>query len=166
MKILCTLAFFIFSFNSFAQAGFDLPQNIELKTKEDYARYEDDIIKAAEWLAETDLDKEVKMRQLAGKFVMEWMAGTPTVTIELNEPLVKVFDENPSFMAIFFANGAAWVLRNPGTSKAATVKAGLLPLVKVYQKNIAVKETAAMKELVEAFEKNSLDELVAEKFIK
>ena len=41
------------------QSKFELPKNIELKTREDYAKYEGTIIGAQKWMEETDLDQQM-----------------------------------------------------------------------------------------------------------
>ena len=49
----------LMSNNIFAQVNFDVPQNIKLKSDNDYAKYEPDIIAAAKWLEQTDLNVEL-----------------------------------------------------------------------------------------------------------
>lgn len=167
-KLLISYAFFIFtSLSAFSQNNFELPENIELKAAEDYARYESDIIKAAKWLEETDLDKETEKRKKISQFVVQWLTGSPNVSIELNEPLMDIFEDNPSFMVIYFASASKYILENQGTaSKLNAAKAGLLSVLKVYQKKIGIKENKAIKKLNGAYEKNNLDQYISEKIIK
>lgn len=89
-----TIAFIITLFAAISmtsQTKFDLPQNIELKTDSDYAKYENDISSAAKWLEETDLNQETEKRKQIDTFIIKWVSGTPNVTVEMNQSLMKLY---------------------------------------------------------------------------
>src|SRR5579871_6789792 len=80
--------------NIHAQTKFEVPKNLELKTKEDYAKYEPTIVDAAKWLEETDLDKERNKRKDVNAFILEWVSGSPTVTVDIDQNLAKIYGKN------------------------------------------------------------------------
>src|SRR5215467_9389497 len=78
-----------------AQKDFNLPENISLKNKEDYAKYEKLVIQASIWLEKTDMDKDVDKRKKIDAFIVKWVAGTPAFTLNLDEPVYILSDKNP-----------------------------------------------------------------------
>ena len=76
--ILLTSVFATINFATLnGQTKFEVPQNVELKSKEDYSKDETTIIDAAKWLEETDLNKETEKRQQVNSFVIQWISGSP-----------------------------------------------------------------------------------------
>ena len=69
------LSTFILTVLSFAdisaQTSFEVPPDVQLNVREDYAKYEPDIIAASKWLETNDLDKEAAKRKEVSAFVMK-----------------------------------------------------------------------------------------------
>ena len=95
-----------------AQTKFEVPQNVELKVKEDYAKYETDMINAAKWLEETDLDKETAKRKEVANFAMQWIMGCPTFNIDLTEQLTKIYGKNLDLLLLYMASYSRYFLEN------------------------------------------------------
>jgi hypothetical protein len=131
-----------------AQASFEVPQNVELKTKEDFPKYEAAIIGAAKWLEETDLDKEADKRQAVNGFLMQWLTGSPNVSIQIGEQLGKLYGSNIQLLTIYLASYARNILEGKGTATpTSATKAGLTSMLSVYKKGIAVEPNAEMEKL-------------------
>jgi len=148
-----------------AQTKFEVPQNVELKVKEDYAKYETDMINAAKWLEETDLDKETVKRKEVGNFAMQWIMGCPTFNIDLTEQLTKIYGKNLDLLLLYMASYSRYFLENKTTAtKPAGIKAGLLSIMAVYKKGILITKSKEMDKLIKATDDNKLDDYIKDKF--
>lgn len=158
------LAAIFFSNISFGQTQFDLPQNIELKTKQDYTKYETTFIDAAKWLEETDLDKEADKRQQINAFVLQWISGSPTINIEINEQLGKIYGKNAQLLGLFLASYAGNIIENKNSSnKFSATKAGLISIMKVYKKRIEITKSKEMDKIIMLTDVE-LDSYIRDKF--
>lgn len=147
------------------QTTFEVPQNVELKSKEDYAKYENAIIDAAKWLEETDLNKEIDKRQKVNAFVMRWVEGSPTVNILITEKLIKICDKNTHLLGLYMASYSRYFLEHKGTAtNLSAAKAGLLSIMIVYKKGINVTVNKEMDNLIELTNENELDEYIDDYF--
>lgn len=144
-----------------AQTVFEVPQNLELKTEADYARYEADVIKAAKWLEETDLDKEEEKRKRVNAFVLAWLTGTPKVSMTVNVGLINHTKDNTNLLGIYMASYARYCLEHTGALEKDAKRFALESIAKVYQKKIGVKKNKLMEKLAKAIAEGKLEEHVA-----
>lgn len=142
-------------------SSFEVPQNPVLNAKEDYAKYEADIINAAKWLEETDLDKEMDKRQKVDDFLTKWIAGSPTVTVSLDELVAKIIDRNPQLLYIYIASYSRSVLLNKESPNSLlAVKDGLLSVLKVYKKGIGVVRNRQLERLAKMDQDSQLEDYI------
>lgn len=147
--------------SSWAQKKFEVPENYELNTAEDYAKYEPAIINAAKWLEDTDLDREKEKRQKVNAFVLKWIAGSPTVTIELSEPIGKLCSKNEELFGVYLSAYSRSALENKKTTtKFLATKASLLAIIKVYKKGIMIIRNKEMDRLIKMADENRVDEYI------
>jgi len=147
------------------QTKFEVPQNVELKTKDDYAKYETAIIDAAKWLEETDLNKETDKRQQVNTFVVQWISGSPTINVDINEQLGKIYSKNAQLLGLYLASYARNFLENKGTAtKFSAIKAGLISMMNVYKKGIEISKSKEMDKLIKLTDENKLDDYINDKF--
>jgi len=133
---------------SCAQTQFDLPQQIQLKSKEDYARYETTVIGAAKWLESTDFDRYMDKRNQINDFIIKWVSGSPNVTVNLDEPLARLTEKNPELLALYVASYARYTLENKRSpSNFYATKAGLTSISNVYKKGIDVSRSKLLEKL-------------------
>jgi hypothetical protein len=148
-----------------AQAGFEVPQNVVLKNKADYAKYEQAIVSAAKWLEETDLNKEPEKRQTVNAFVLHWISGSPIITVDINERLAKIYGKNLQLLAIYLASYARNYIENKTTAtKFSATKAGLLSMMNVYKKGINIDKSREMNKLIKLEAENKLDDYINDNF--
>src|SRR5580698_2374639 len=98
-------------FYSIAQ-DFEPPVDPVLSSKEDYARYEKDVIGSAKWLEGKPVGVEMEKRQRVAAFIIKWVSGSPTVNIAINPFQMKLADKNPQFLALYMAAAARYCLEN------------------------------------------------------
>src|SRR6478735_4426915 len=106
----------VFAQTMFAQE-FEVPKNISLKTNEDFAKYEKDVIACCKWLQATPLNQEVSKRKEAYAFLLSWGSGAPNVTIEISPKVVKFSEDNTDLLMMFISGWARFALENPADNK-------------------------------------------------
>jgi hypothetical protein len=164
-KLLIAFAFTTFGIiTGTSQTTFDLPENIELKVESDYAKYENDVVSAAKWLEETDLNKETDKRKKVDAFIIEWISGTPNITVEVNHSLIKLYDKNNELLVLYMASYSRHLLENKNTSQTNAIKTGIISMINVYKKGIAITKSKEMEKAIKAFDENKLEEYIGKNF--
>lgn len=164
--ILCCLVIALTSILTVqGQTNFEVPQNVELKTNDDFTKYETAMIDAAKWLEETDLNKEEDKRKQVNFFVLQWISGSPTVSVEMNVELSKIYGKNVDLLGIYLASYTRNYLENKTTAtKFSATKAGLISMMNVYKKGIKISKNKEMDKLIKLTADNKLDDYINEKF--
>jgi hypothetical protein len=133
---------------AYAQKEFNLPDNIALKDKEDYAKYENLVIQAAIWLENTDMDKDPDKRKKVDAFIIKWVAGTPAFTLNLDYPAALLTDRNPELLSLYIASYARNILEDKKESGNFTAtKAALKSISHVYKKGIDVARNKELEKM-------------------
>ena len=148
-----------------AQTTFEVPQNVELKSKDDYAKYEPQVIDAAKWLEQTGLDKEIDKRKEVNSFVLQWISGSPTISIDITEKLAKIYGKNDQLLGIYLASYARNFLENKNTAtRFSATKGGLTSMMNVYKKGIGITKSKEMDKLINLTDENKLDDYINKNF--
>jgi hypothetical protein len=146
-SIWCASIFFLIQ-SANAQKEFNLPENIRLRDKEDYAKYEKLVIEASIWLEKTDMDKDVEKRKKIEAFVIKWVDGTPAFTLNLAYPVSILSDRNPELLAIYIASYARNIIENKKKADSFNaIKAGLKSITIVYKKGIDVSRNKELEKM-------------------
>lgn len=157
-------AIFFISISAIAQTNFEVPSNVKLETPADFENYENDVVNAATWLEETDLDKDKVKRREVNTFVLQWLTGSPTVTVELSEPLIKLYDKNEQLLGLYLASYAKYnILNKTNTSKFEATKAAFVSMIKVYKKGIDIVKNKEMEKAVKLFDQGKIDDYIKSK---
>ena len=166
-KIFTTAFLTLFVVLCNSQNKFELPKTIVLETEQDYKKYEGDIIKAAKWLEETDLDKETNKRKEINDFLMKWIMGTSAVTVEIKEPLINLCGENENLLALFAASYSRNFLENKkSATKFTATRAGITSMINVYKKGIAVTKSTELEKAIKLYDQGKLDQYIKSKAFK
>ena len=148
-----------------AQTTFEVPENPELRTKQDFIKYEPAMIQAAKWLEETDLNQEAEKRKKVNAFVVQYISDCPTIKVTVDDALVKVYDKNSQLLSIYLANYAKEFIEHKTTAtKFSATKAGLLSMMAVYSKKIDMVKSKELDKLINLQEVNLLDDYIKDKF--
>lgn len=148
---------------SFGQQHFTVPANYQLNAKEDYAKYEKDIIEAISWLENTPLNKEEEKRREISTFVLKWITGSPNVSIEFNNYVTDLSAKNPELLVIFLAGWTKYALQHPEEKDIVKLNAeGVQAMLRVYRKGGAVKDKK-LEKLLDILEKQGLEQWVKRK---
>jgi len=144
-----------------AQSEFNLPENISLKDKDDYAKYEKVVIQAANWLEKTDMDQDPEKRKKIDAFIIKWVAGTPAFTLNLDDPVSILTDKNPELLAVYIASYARNILENKKeASNFNATKAALKSITFVYKKRIDVSRNMELEKMGKFTSESEWDDFV------
>ncbi|HSN60794.1 MAG TPA: hypothetical protein VLR49_07655 [Ferruginibacter sp.] len=148
--------------NGYSQ-DFQVPKDYTLKVAADYTKYEPDMIAAAKWLQSVPLDEQAEKRKQVSAFVVSWVNGSPTVSVELNSNIIDFEKKNTGMMVLFMAGCAQYVLEN-NYSKDMRAKhtAALKTMMQVYKAGKGIKKDKKMEKLIKADEAGAMDEWLAD----
>jgi hypothetical protein len=140
---------------------FDPPANPILTTPGDYARYEKDVIAAAKWLESNPIGADMQKRIGINSFVIKWISGSPTVSVELQEFQTKLCDKNPQLLALFMSAYARYCLENNYSKdvlKATT--AAIKSVINCYSLGGDVRKNKQLEKAIRAGKEGKLEEWV------
>ena len=162
MKIFIALFLILSSITSSSQE-FNVPGGYEFKAKEDYAKYEKQIIAAADWLIATPLNEQEEKRKEVSAFVMKWINGSPTVNVEINPTIMDFEKKNPGMLILYMAGSAKYVLENNfSKDMRAKHKSALKDMIKVYKEGKGIKKDKKMEKLIKSEEEGKIYEWLEE----
>jgi hypothetical protein len=163
---LILVSFFTLTKLAIAQS-YEVPKDYQLKAKDDYAKYETDVINTVDWLQRTSWDDEQAKRKEANAFFVAWITGSPTVSISVGAPLTKLANKNPELLITFMGGYTKYVLQHKDAPDvhAANV-AGLKALIAKYQSEKNHKKDSAVEKLIKTDQDGKLDEWAATDFVK
>lgn len=165
MKIAILLLILVTSLSSkhcYSQ-DFDVPSDYEFNSKEDYAKYEKDIIHAANWLLAIPLKEQEGKRREVSAFVVQWISGSPTVNVEINETIADFDKKNLGMLVIYMASSAKYVLENNySKDMRAKHRAALRDMISVYKSGKGISKDKKMEKLVKADGDGKIDEWIAD----
>ena len=141
---------------------YQIPKNYELIKAEDYAKYEQDIIKTFNWLMETPANIQTDKRKEASTFLIKWISGSPTVMIEIKAEIVNFMESNPEQLIIFMGGWCKYALETKDFSNKVNGNlAGLESVIAYYTKNREVlKKDKNIEKFMKMKEKGTLQEYV------
>ena len=134
MKKLLIIAIFIFIGKNMNAQEVVIPDNIKLETEEDFKQNESLVLASIEWIQNTPLDQEKAKRKQINAFLMQWMSGSPTVSIKLVQGLVPL--ECAECLMSFMSGWTKYSLENNYSKddEKCTLK-GVESTIAFYEKN-------------------------------
>lgn len=164
--IILLLAVAAFGFTAKAQT-FHVPENYTLKEKADYGKYEDDVIKAVDWLQDTPWALEDQKRMETNAFLMKWMQGSPTVSIEVNNSVAKMTEKNPQLLMTFMGGYTKYALQNKSAfDKNKANQAGVKAVIDKYIVETDHKNNSLLNKLIKIEKDGKLADWMASDFNK
>jgi hypothetical protein len=163
-SITLTLVLALFSIGLFSQE-FEVPKNYKLDKAEDYALYEQDIIKCVDWLMKTPLNEQKAKRKEANAFLLKWLTGSPNVTIEIKPEIVTFMGTSPDLLILFMGGWAKYALESKDfKNKIAGSMAGIEAVIEFYTKNKAfLKKDKNVEKYVKMKNKGTLKAYIEKK---
>lgn len=119
------------------------------KKAEDYKETEPKVIATVNWLESTPVNEQVEKRKQQSALLVEWLMGSPSVTIELNAYIMDYCEKNKDLFTIFMGGWTKYVLENNYSKDAFEGNlAGIRSMIKVYKAG-GLKKDKKVQELVD-----------------
>lgn len=131
-----------------AQDSLPVPENINMRTDKDFENAEPFVLESANWLIQTDLDKNIQDRKKVNEFVWKWISGTPAFTLDITDNLTKLYENNIQLLNIFLAVYASNYIRHKTEfSNLSASRDGIEAMIQIYKKGIDIKKNKEMEKI-------------------
>lgn len=145
--------------------SFEVPKSYTLKTKEDYAKYEDDVLKGIEWIADTPWDTEPEKRIEINAFLFKWIMGTPTFTMDLDPKAMELTKGNKELLSSFMYGYAKHaIIHKVNLDVPSANTAGVLAMIVKYQSERHHQTNEDIEQAIKANDQGALAEWVSRNF--
>lgn len=140
-KTIILLYIFLVSSVAFAQTNttpkYTVPDDYEFLLPEDYDKYQPQILEAIDWYLWRSMGMDSYKREKAATFFMQWIAGSPTVSIEIDTNITEFMDTNPQLLLPFTMGATKYVINHTDADKIKTNVAAIQTIIDYYHKNRA-----------------------------
>lgn len=143
---------------SYAQ---DLPnlKHVKLNKKAHFKNTEPLTMKVIDYLFQTPIDKKNQSRVEAGRFLIDWMNGTPDYTFYLEEKETDFFNTDSDLTLMYMASMTKFMLEHKETKDQKSIVLGSMKILLPYlnQQDNKKNWPATLWELNEANQKGNLE---------
>jgi len=164
MKKIVLFAVLLMTFAIFKATAqtFPVPENYSLKAKEDYSKYEADVIKTVDWLQNATSSEDKDKLMAANRFLVAWISGSSDVTISISSALADISDKNPSYLMIYMGGYAKYVLQHKDDKNTLNAKvAGLRQVISKYISDTDHVKNSPVEKLASLDKKGKLENWAA-----
>lgn len=142
----------------------DIPNGLKLQNTEDYEKTEQLVVDCTDWLLKTPISENPEKRKEINAFLMKWMSGSPTVSIELVPGIVPLGCEE--CLMSFMSGWAKYSLENDySKNKVDGALAGAENAIEFYRKNKSeLGQSPDMEKLQKKKNKGKLKKYIESKF--
>ena len=88
------------------------PINYAFQTKADYVKYEADVISTVDWMQQTQWSDQQEKQVQAKKFLTDWATGSPYVTVNISQPLLRLCKRNPELLLTYMGQFVKYALEH------------------------------------------------------
>lgn len=139
--------------------NYEVPKNYSLVNKEDYAPFEQDILKTISWLAQTPWTIDVDKRHEANAFLLKWLMGSPDVSVEVSSVEMLLTKKNPELLMTYMGTYAKYVIEHKGTPDMKTARiTAIRAIIDKYNAEPTRVKDKAIEKLIKIDEQGKLDE--------
>jgi hypothetical protein len=161
-KLFSILMFSILTFNLVAQE-FEVPKNYVLKEKEDFSKYESEVLKGIDWLIQTSINSQPEKRKEVNMFIMSWLEGSPTVSVEIKQEIVSFMKPNPDLLMVFMCGWTKYSLETKDyNNKIKGNQKGVEAVIEFYIKNKeSLKKDKNVEKYIKLKEEGKLEDYIS-----
>lgn len=135
-SIIILLTLSLYTTSTVFSQEYNVPKNYSFADKQDYIEYTPQIVETMDWLLETPLNKDLDKRIEANTFFVQWLTGSPSVTVNLHSDIVTFINESPDLLLPFMIGWTQYQLDNGKSSDDLNPNiAGLTRSIEFYNKN-------------------------------
>lgn len=101
-----------------------------------YASLEPQVLADIDWLNNNPVKENMEMRNEKSRFVLMWMSGSPTVSIQMDDRLLTFLGADPAILMAYMTGWTKYVLENNYSDDAIQCSvAGITNAVNFYTAN-------------------------------
>lgn len=135
----------------------DIPVEYSWVEAADYAKDKEVVVRCIQWLCETPWGWEPEKRSVANAFVLEWIAGTPEITITVESSWIPSVDEHPELLYSMIHGMARYALKHPEIKDMEKLKTeGYKVVASIASQSKEMSSDREIKKLIKAHEKGKL----------
>ncbi|WP_445749235.1 hypothetical protein [Polaribacter sp.] len=142
----------------------EIPRDLKLKSAEDYKNTEPLVLNSIDWLLITPISENQVKRKEVNAFLMKWITGSPTVSIEIVSGIVPI-DCSDCLMS-FLSGWTKYSLENNySKNKVECAIGGAEYAIAFYLKNKSeLGKISDMEKLIKQQKKGNLKKYIESKF--
>lgn len=134
-----------------------LPQDYVWEVAADYEKDRDLVKKTLRWLCVTPLGADIQQRSVANAFVMEWLAGTPSFTIEIKSDYLQFTQEHPELLFTFIHGVGYYMMDHPEEkAELKLYNEGFKVVANLAAQSKELSKSSSLKPLLKAARKNTI----------
>lgn len=164
MNTIKTLIFLLFVSANLSAQEVEIPNDLKLENAEDYKNTETLVLNSNEWLLNTPVSENPAKRKEVNAFLMKWMTGSPSVSIELVPGIVPL--DCADCLMTFMSGWTKYSLENDYSSnKVDCALAGAENAIEFYEENKSqLGKNSDMEKLIKQKKKGNLKKYIESKF--
>jgi hypothetical protein len=150
-RLLYILLFVTVSFSGWTQRTKcpEIPEKYVWEKPQDYKRDSVFVSECLSWLCQAPLYNNLECRSRVNIFVMEWLAGTPHMTIDVDSKALPFTDENPELLYTFIHGMALYKMKNKSCEDVHEMRIhGLKTVCNLIEKEEEMKRSKSVKQLM------------------
>jgi tetratricopeptide (TPR) repeat protein len=150
----------IFGEAASSEEGTSTEKTYKLEKPEDYAQYEEDIVAMVDWLANTPTTEKPEVRKQVSAFLLSWLTGSPTVTVELSANIVTYMDCGEC-MFLFMGGWAKYAIQAKDNDTFKASLAGTETVIQFYTTNKKdIGKNKDIEKLIKLQDSNELESFI------
>jgi hypothetical protein len=136
-----------------------LPETYTWNNADDYKKDYDLVKKTLKWLCNTPLGLDVQQRSIANAFVLEWLAGSPQIRVEIETEKLTFYSKHSDLMFSFIHGVALYMMEKPTVQDELTLyTAGYSTVASLASQSEELSKSGELKPLLKALKKNRIKE--------
>lgn len=136
-----------------------IPNESKWESAEDYTKDRELIVKVLKWLCASPYGLDIEQRDIANAFVLEWLAGSPTVLLNITTDFIPFFESHPELFYSFIHGMALYSLENPDIKdEQSKYQSGFQAVADLITQSKDYSHDKELRDLLKASKKNKMPE--------
>jgi len=151
--------------SSFAQPGRcpKFSEEYVWETPEDYENDREQVKKTLRWLCVTPIGIDIQQRSIANAYVLEWLAGTPSFTIDIKTDYLSFVGEHPELLYTFIHAVGYYKMDHPEeNSELKLYSEGFKVVANLSAQSKELSKSSLLKPLLKAARRNAIRDYTKE----
>lgn len=141
---------------------YKIPDNVKYSKEADYTTYEPEVLKTIDWWMNTPLNVQPEKRREATDFLIMWLTGSPSVSVEIKTEIMNFAKPNPELMMAFMWGWTKYAIETKDSGKVASNIKGIEAAIDFYTKNREfLKKDKAIEKYIRMKEDGKLEEYIS-----